>query len=185
VPVSWGSTRLILHGLWPAYNSRREDGTSPLDCATTKEKFDKSVIPPLALDFAPNYHGGLARHEWQKHGTCTNMPPKLYFEEAMRTMLMLPRTDRGTPAVIKDNIGGEVQSSELRKAYTKEVGIKVNDKCVLEEITSCWSKAQKNGFEKVGEQIDCPDYIMKGFRNNCDKKCKGLIKISKLGTCPV
>mmetsp|Transcript_18560 Transcript_18560/g.30268 ORF Transcript_18560/g.30268 Transcript_18560/m.30268 type:complete len:178 (-) Transcript_18560:477-1010(-) len=177
----------MLHGLWPAFSSKRGDkGTYPSDCKTIQSRFEKAAIPPLALDLAPNYHGGLAKHEWKKHGTCSNLPPKLYFEEALRVMLSMPRTDRGTPEIIKKNIGGQVDSSELRKSYVKDVGIKVSNKCVLEEITSCWAKTNKNGLEKVGQQVDCPDYIMKGFRNNCDgKKCKGKIKIAKLGTCEV
>ena len=183
MPVSWSSTRLILHGLWPAYASKRKNGTSPLDCQKLKGKIDLSV-PPLALDFAPNYHKGLAKHEYEKHGSCTNLPPKVYFEEGMRTMLMIPRTDRGTPELIKANIGREISSKDLRACYQKAVGIKVSEKCALEEITTCWSKENKSGLEKVGKPIDCPDYILNGFRNNCDsKKCKGRIFITKLGSC--
>ena len=50
-------------------------------------------------------------------------------------MLSLPRTDRGTPKVIQENIGGQVDEAALRKSFPKEVAIKVNKDCVLEEIT--------------------------------------------------
>lgn len=99
----------------------------------------------------------------------------------MRAMLMIPRTDRGTPDLIKQNIGGQISSKELRACYTKAIGIKVSNKCELQEVTTCWSKAP-NG--KVGQPVDCPEYILKGLRNNCDgKKCKGIIKVPKLGEC--
>jgi len=186
VEEAWSSSKLMLHGLWPAYFNKREDGRYPADCAV-EAKFDKVVIPPLALKLAPNYHGGLARHEWNKHGTCSGMPPKLYFEEALRTMLAIPKTSQGTPEVISSHIGSEVESGDVRRAYVREVGIKVSDKCVLEEITTCWDKGEKKyGVEKVGQQIDCPDYIMRGFRNNCDSgKCKGKIRIPKIGQCEI
>ena len=133
-------------------------------------------------DFAPNYHRGLAEHEWRKHGTCSNLSPKLYFQEGLRAMLMIRRTKRGTPLLIQENVGGSLTSEKLRECYDYDIGIKVSDKCALEEITTCWNKAPNNG--KVGKQINCPKYVMKGHRNNCDnKKCKGIIKITKLGHC--
>jgi ribonuclease T2 len=187
---SWSAKRLILHGLWPAYAAKRVDGsTAPSDCKTMADKFDKSVIPPLALSFAPNYHGGLAKHEYNKHGSCSGLGPELYFKESLRTMLSLPRTDRGTPEIISKNVGGSVRSDDLRKCYDKQVAIKVSPNCVLEEITTCWAKEVKNageGMLKVGRQMDCPDYLMKGARNNCDsKRCKGIVHITKLGQCDI
>lgn len=98
-------------------------------------------------------------------------------------MLSFPRMDRGTPKVLMENIGGEVDVKDLRKAYPKQVGIKVTKDGVLEEITSCWSKREDNG--KVGHPIDCPEFIMKGYRNNvCKKgKCRKTVKVAKLGQC--
>lgn len=63
------------------------------------------------------------------------LAPEEYFKEGMRVMLSLPRTDRGTPKVIQENIGGQVQETELRRSFPKEVAIKVDKDWVLEEIT--------------------------------------------------
>mmetsp|Transcript_987 Transcript_987/g.1422 ORF Transcript_987/g.1422 Transcript_987/m.1422 type:complete len:147 (+) Transcript_987:439-879(+) len=121
--------------------------------------------------------------EWKQHGTCSGLPADAYFKEALRTMLSFPRMDRGTPKVIMASIGGEVDLQDLRKAYHKQVGIKATKEGVLEEITSCWEKRRDNG--KVGQQIDCPAFVMKGFRNNvCRKgKCRKTVKVTKLGEC--
>lgn len=73
------------------------------------------------------------------------MKPEEYFKEGMRVMLSLPLTDRGTPKILQHNIGKEVDANDLRKSYPKEVAIKVNNNCVLEEITSCWTRRKDTG----------------------------------------
>mmetsp|Transcript_17925 Transcript_17925/g.23453 ORF Transcript_17925/g.23453 Transcript_17925/m.23453 type:complete len:219 (-) Transcript_17925:599-1255(-) len=182
LPEVWSSSHLCLHGLWPAYFRKHGQKQWPSSCETV-HKFAKNAVPSLALAYAPAYHGGLAKHEWKEHGTCSGLSAEDYFKEALRTMLSFPRMDRGTPKVLMENIGGEVDVKDLRKAYPKQVGIKVTKDGVLEEITSCWSKREDNG--KVGHPIDCPEFIMKGYRNNvCKKgKCRKTVKVAKLGQC--
>jgi len=68
-------------------------------------------------------------------------------------MLSLPRTDRGTPEVVMKNIGGEIDSSSLRASYERKVGIKVTEKCVLEEITSCFLKDNKGGHGRCSSNL--------------------------------
>lgn len=141
-------------------------------------------MPSLAMEYAPNYHGGLAKHEWSTHGTCTGLSAEDYFKEALRLMLSFPRTDRGTPEIILKNVGDQVPVPQLRESYPKQVGIKINREGVLEEITSCFEKRSDTG--KAGKQVDCPDHVMKGFRNNvCNKngKCKQFVKIPRLNQC--
>lgn len=121
--------------------------------------------------------------EWKVHGSCSNLSPEEYFKEGLRLMLSLPRTDRGTPKIISENIGKQIPTRVLQESFIKKVGVKVTKNDELEEITSCFAKRRDNG--KVGEQIDCPEYILKGMRNNiCSKKgCRQLIKITKLNEC--
>jgi ribonuclease T2 len=62
----------ILHGLWP----QRERGW-PRDCAT--EERDPSFAQTRAMaDIMGS--SGLAWHEWKKHGRCSGLGAKAYFE---------------------------------------------------------------------------------------------------------
>ena len=101
--VSWAysARHLSLHGLWPAYAVPRDKGgdrpsPSPLDCAV-KAALAFDQLPREYIDLAPAFTkwnnelhraevGQLARHEWQKHGTCSGLNPPQYFEEALRAM---------------------------------------------------------------------------------------------------
>jgi len=63
----------VLHGLWPQYEQRgwpQECGTEPVDNAIIE-----SMLPIMP---SPK----LVRHEWSKHGTCSGLSSKEYFEEA-------------------------------------------------------------------------------------------------------
>lgn len=66
--------RLILHGLWPQY-----DSGYPSYCKTSFNKPTQSEIEGI-LDVTPA--PGLVQHEWRKHGTCTGMSVRQYFENA-------------------------------------------------------------------------------------------------------
>jgi len=63
----------VMHGLWPQY----EKGGWPEDCST--EQADQSVLDGmLAIMPSPK----LVTHEWQKHGTCSGLSAKDYFDDA-------------------------------------------------------------------------------------------------------
>jgi len=63
----------VLHGLWPQY----EKGGWPQDCST--ETAGGNLIHGM-LGIMPSPE--LVAHEWEKHGTCSGLSPKDYFEEA-------------------------------------------------------------------------------------------------------
>lgn len=63
----------VLHGLWPQY----EQGGWPQDCST--EVVAENLVNSM-LNIMPSPR--LVAHEWQKHGTCSGLSPKDYFEEA-------------------------------------------------------------------------------------------------------
>jgi ribonuclease T2 len=63
----------VLHGLWPQY----EQKGWPEDCST--EGVDQSIVEGM-LNIMPSPK--LVEHEWQKHGTCSGLSAKEYFEEA-------------------------------------------------------------------------------------------------------
>jgi ribonuclease T2 len=66
-----------VHGLWPQF----ERG-APQDCGAGK--VDREILTEIQ-DIMPS--DGLARHEWQKHGTCSGLNQRAYFitmKEAVR-----------------------------------------------------------------------------------------------------
>ena len=73
----------VVHGLWP--DSRYSE--DPEDC-------DETPISPAALRLAigvyPNQ--GLARYEYEKHGTCTGLSPEAYFSlvKDLRDQFVIP-----------------------------------------------------------------------------------------------
>jgi ribonuclease T2 len=63
----------VLHGLWPQY----EKGGWPETCSTTR--VDERLVDSM-LTIMPSPK--LVEHEWEKHGTCSGLPPGDYFKEA-------------------------------------------------------------------------------------------------------
>jgi len=156
-----------------------------MHCAT-KAKLVQEAMPREYIDLAPSYTtwnatahraevGGLAKHEWSKHGTCSGLRPESYFTEALRAFTLLPG-DRGTPATLTANVGGSVGADALRATYAKKVAIKADRNCSLSEVTSCWAKRPDG---TVGAQIDCPEHIMKSR----DSPSCSSIRINQLGQC--
>jgi ribonuclease T2 len=66
----------VVHGLWPQY----EHGY-PSDCGPAA-RFPSRLALQGAQGLYPN--DGLARHEWQKHGTCSGKSPTDYFADVRR-----------------------------------------------------------------------------------------------------
>lgn len=67
-----GHTGFVIHGLWP----QREDGRSPEYCGDAQPLGEPGISE--ALHLMPD--AGLARHEWQAHGTCSGLSPRAYFD---------------------------------------------------------------------------------------------------------
>lgn len=65
----------VLHGLWPQY----EKGW-PSACKTARKPWVPSTLIRSMLDVMPAR--GLIIHQYRKHGTCSGLGPKTYFETA-------------------------------------------------------------------------------------------------------
>lgn len=127
-------------------------------------------------------------HEWDKHGTCSNMDQHTYFFVALQ--LLLP-----TPTIIKerydsnsgDSGGSVVTRSELIAGYatsttstSKDTVLVCSKHGYLSEVRVCYAKkttkdsASENGSGSssgnVGKRISCPDVILK--EDNCDETVK-------------
>jgi len=74
----------VVHGLWPQH----ERGW-PQNCRTTNRYVPNQVIRGV-LDIMPSKR--LVIHEWRKHGTCSGLSPKGYFQltRALFSKLKVP-----------------------------------------------------------------------------------------------
>jgi len=147
-------------------------------------------LPREYIDLAPAFTkwnsqlhraevGQLARHEWQKHGTCSGLNPPQYFEEALRAMQSLPG-ERGTPRSLVAAVGGRVEAQQLRAEYAHRVAVRADKHCRLAEVTTCWAKREDG---RVGPQVDCPSSVMRGRDSQTQSgKCSTLY-VTALGQC--
>jgi ribonuclease T2 len=93
----------VVHGLWPQY----ERGY-PEYCDRSKEWLDRNIMTSM-LDLMPA--PGLIFNEWKKHGTCSGLAARAYFETIRKARaavkipeeyLQLSDTKMVTPAEIED-----------------------------------------------------------------------------------
>lgn len=66
----------ILHGLWPQYEKGFPDY-----CATHSQNPSRGMTREMADIMGTS---GLAWHQWKKHGTCTGLAPRDYFDLSRR-----------------------------------------------------------------------------------------------------
>ncbi|MDB5602968.1 MAG: ribonuclease [Xanthobacteraceae bacterium] len=62
----------VVHGLWPQY----EKGF-PEYCQQPSPRLDRNIVSSM-LDVMPSPR--LVFHEWDRHGTCSGLSPRAYFE---------------------------------------------------------------------------------------------------------
>lgn len=63
----------LVHGLWPQH----ADGSWPEDCRAAVRDPSRAETGAMADVFGS---GGLAWYQWKKHGRCSGLPPRAYFE---------------------------------------------------------------------------------------------------------
>lgn len=127
----------IVHGLWPQY----ERG-APNYCQQPSPRLDGRIVSSM-LDLMPA--PGLIFNEWDKHGTCSGLPPRAYFEtiRKARAAIKIPEQfidlaepkmvtpDEVEEAFVKSNPGLSAQAiavtcdsrrlSEVRICVNKEL----------------------------------------------------------------
>lgn len=87
----------VVHGLWPQY-----DRGYPEHCAADRRGPDRDLIASM-LDIMPSRR--LIRHEWTKHGTCSGLSPRRYFDltrAAYGKVAIPPRLKRLEQAIVVD-----------------------------------------------------------------------------------
>ena len=196
--ASFGGDHLTLHGLWPNYTDAESTQTGEeyptfcgdyASCATSNVAAcdpDHSTIPGEMSTYGPGYVTDsyfLADHEWPKHGSCTGLDSKTYFQAAIDALKGLPG-DQGTPDLMRQNIGGSVSRTDLAAAFGQAdaVMFSCTADCTLKQVEVCLGLDQNNVPTGL---TTCPDTARKApYTNSCELNKCDQIKILKAGACP-
>lgn len=129
----------VVHGLWPQY----EHGY-PSECSPAS-RFPSRIAMEAAQGLYPSE--GLARHEWQKHGTCSGKSPTDYFADVRRAreMIVVPE------AFVAPNEEQTWAPLDIMRAFIAAnprlrpgmLGVAC-EKSVLQEVRICLSKDLKD-----------------------------------------
>jgi ribonuclease T2 len=125
----------VVHGLWPQY-----DRGFPEYCQVPAPRLDRGIVSSM-LDVMPAPH--LIFNEWDRHGTCSGLAPRAYFEAVRkaRAVVKIP------PAYIDLQEPLSVTPVAVEEAFkTANPGLTPNgmavvcDKKRLTEVRICLSK---------------------------------------------
>jgi ribonuclease T2 len=74
----------VVHGLWPQYKRGWPDY-----CGSGYGRLDPELVDSM-LPLMPSR--GLVRYQWEKHGTCSGLPPEEYFDRIreVRRLIRIP-----------------------------------------------------------------------------------------------
>jgi ribonuclease T2 len=132
--------RLVLHGLWPDWDVNRDGKRNAEDDFCVSGAANRKAIialdsgswlklPPVKLSEAsssdlegamPGTAAGLERHEWWKHGTCSDLAAEDYFATAI---VLMRQVERGSLArLLVDQAGGTLDRRKLLEAFALDFG---------------------------------------------------------------
>ncbi len=143
----------VLHGLWPQY-----DRGFPSNCSSVERSPTRA-----AMDVARGAYPeeGLARYEWRKHGTCSGLDPRSYFEAAAgaKAKVTVP-PDFSSPTEDRS-----VSTQDVTRAFTAaNPGLRADMMAVacargtLEEVRICVSK-------DLRDFVSCPEVARRACRS--------------------
>ena len=125
----------VVHGLWPQY----EKGF-PEFCQVPAPRLDRNIVSSM-LDLMPAPR--LVFHEWDRHGTCSGLSPRAYFEAIRKTRAVV----KIPPEYIDVSTALTVTPDEVEEAFVKanpgltREAVSVNcDNQRLREVRLCLSK---------------------------------------------
>ena len=129
--------RFIAHGLWPQY----ERGWPEYCPSSEPERVPQSLAGTL-YDIIPS--AGLAGHEWRKHGSCSGLSQRIYFE----TLRAAHRKVRMPPVVFDGKIQRKLAIDEIEALFIRAnpglsrdaIAVSCEDG-LLAEIRICMSKS--------------------------------------------
>ena len=212
---------LSIHGLWPSYSkphatSSRAGNDDDDDDDQKKRKcfwpqncreppgypknesfsFDSRELPDDddAKMLAPAwYYDDLAKHEWEKHGTCAVWPETMLGsgntinEKATTTLtqrsfyrgMFALAKELGTPKALAKSAGSKISIEELKKAFIIDsssfsvAAFGCDSKCNFVQVVQCFERSS-NVEDFVGSQMDCPcvGVMDSRYDNSCESRCK-------------
>jgi ribonuclease T2 len=128
----------VVHGLWPQY-----DRGFPEFCQVPAPRLERGIVSSM-LDLMPAPR--LVFNEWDKHGTCSGLAPRAYFEIVRKARAVvkippeyvdLPAPLNVTPSGVEDAF---VKANQDLSPNSMAVGC---DKKRLTEVRICLSKDLK------------------------------------------
>ena len=141
----------VVHGLWPQY----ERGF-PEYCQVPAPRLDHGTVSSI-LDLMPAPH--LVFNEWDKHGTCSGLAPRAYFEAVRkaRAVVKIPPqyVDLQEPLSVSP-AGVEAAFQSVNPGLARDGMAIVCDKRRLTEVRICLSKDLQ--FH------ECPDVARRSCR---------------------
>lgn len=139
-PDRFDATHFTLHGLWP-----EPRGNNYCDVPPTVQEQDRRntwhALPELSLSSEiraeletrmPGTQSFLHRHEWVKHGTCSEMPDaESYYRESLRLLAVLNRSPLRDLFVdaINNPLSGEAIRAAFDNSFGEGMGKKVQIVC--------------------------------------------------------
>jgi ribonuclease T2 len=136
-PVQCGARpySFVVHGLWPQY----EKGF-PSYCQVPAPRLNRGIVSTM-LDLMPSPR--LVFHEWDRHGTCSGLAPRAYFETVRKARSVVKIPDEYLE--VSDTL--TVPPAQVRDAFIKansglgEGGVAVNcSSKYLSEVRICMNK---------------------------------------------
>jgi ribonuclease T2 len=143
----------VVHGLWPQY----EKGF-PEYCQVPAPRLNRNIVSSM-LDLMPSPR--LVFHEWDRHGTCSGLNPRVYFDNVRKARAVVKIPDQYLE--VKEPI--TVTPDEVEEAFVKanpgmsRAGLAVTcDSKRVSEVRICVSR--EFGFR------DCPDIDRRACRRD-------------------
>ena len=143
----------VVHGLWPQY----ERGF-PQYCQLPAPRIDHRLVSSM-LDLMPAPH--LIFNEWDKHGTCSGLSPRAYFDTVRkaRAAVTIPSQyrDLAQPLNVTPNAVVDAFVKANPGLTNKAIAVECSRKR-LSEVRLCLSKQL--------EFRDCPDVARRSCRGD-------------------
>jgi ribonuclease T2 len=128
----------VVHGLWPQY-----DKGFPEFCQVPAPRLERGIVSSM-LDLMPAPR--LVFHEWDRHGTCSGLAPRAYFDTVRKVRAMVkipaPYLELGAPLTVTPD---EVESAfvDANPGLTKGAIAVSCDNRRLRDVMICVGKDLK------------------------------------------
>ncbi len=97
----------VVHGLWPQYQKG-----FPEYCQVPAPRLDRNIVSSM-LDLMPAPR--LIYHDWDKHGTCTGLSPRAYFDTVRKARAVVKIPD----AYIEPKEARTLTPEEVEEAFVQ------------------------------------------------------------------